>query len=117
MRQWLYRIQALRLDMLVSGGTPQEQAVLAQHFDYLKRLADEGVVLLAGRTLLADYHSFGIVIFRAADEQAALALMRDDPGVRERLFRAELFPWRTALPLAADERAAGERPATPQEDP
>lgn len=117
MKQWLYRIQALRLEMLASGGTQQEQAVLAQHFDYLKRLCDEGVVQLAGRTLLADYHSFGIVIFRAADEEAALEIMRGDPGVRERLFRAELFPWRTALPLPAAEGQAGGRQATTQEEP
>lgn len=115
MKQWLYRIQPLRLEMLVSGGTQEESAVLAQHFDYLKRLSDEGVVQLAGRTLLADYHSFGIVIFQATDEEEALAVMRDDPGVRERLFRAELFPWRTALPLPPDDGGAGERPATTQE--
>lgn len=103
MKHWLYRIQPLRLEMLVSGGTEEEKAVLAQHFDYLQRLTDEGVVQLAGRTVLADYHSFGIVIFLAPDEDAALAIMHNDPGVRERLFRAELFPWRTALPLPADD--------------
>lgn len=98
MKQWLYRLQALRLEMLVTGGTEEERAVLDRHFAYLQRLCDEGIVQLAGRTLLEDYHSFGIVIFRAPDEDAALAVMRNDPGVQERLFRAELFPWRTALP-------------------
>ncbi len=98
MKQWLYRIQPVRLELLVAGGTAEEEATLAQHFSYLQRLTEAGVVQLAGRTLLADYHSFGIVIFHAPDEEAALVIMHNDPGVQERLFRAELFPWRTALP-------------------
>ncbi len=101
MKQWLYRIQPLSLEMLVTGGTAEEKAVLQQHFSYLQRLCDEGVVQLAGRTLLTDYQSFGIVIFQAPDEEAALAVMHDDPGVRQRLFRAELYPWRIALPPPA----------------
>ncbi len=103
MKHWLYRIQPLRLEMLVTGGTAEEKAILEQHFAYLQELCDEGRVQLAGRTLLADYHSFGIVIFQAPDEDAALAIMHKDPGVQQRLFRAELFPWRTALPLPASD--------------
>ncbi len=98
MKQWIYRIQPVRLELLVAGGSAEEEAILAQHFSYLKQLSDAGVVQLAGRTLLADYHSFGLVMFRAEDEAAALAIMHNDPGVKARLFRAELFPWRSALP-------------------
>lgn len=98
MKQWIYRIQPVRLELLVAGSSAGEEAILAQHFAYLKQLSDTNVVQLAGRTLLADYHSFGLVMFRAEDEAAALAIMHNDPGVKARLFRAELFPWRSALP-------------------
>ena len=98
MQQWLYRIRPTRLEMLVSGGTPAERAVLAQHFAWLKQRCEAGVVQLAGRSLTSDEHSFGLVIFQAPDEAAALQVMNDDPAVRAGLFRAELFPWRIALP-------------------
>ena len=103
MKQWIYRIQVVRLELLVAGGTEEEEAVLARHFAYLQGLSDAGVVQLAGRTLTEDYQSFGLVMFRAEDEEAALAIMQGDPGVQARLFRAELYPWRVALPQGGDD--------------
>ena len=63
MDQFLYRIRPNRTAMLSDGGTLDENALVGQHFNYLQRLNAEGVVLLAGRTLTTDEHSFGIVIF------------------------------------------------------
>jgi uncharacterized protein YciI len=83
--------------MLSTGSTPQEETVITEHFSYLQRLTEEGVVLLCGRTMTADYSSFGIVIFRADSEDAAQKIMEDDPAVKQRVVRAELFPFRIAL--------------------
>jgi uncharacterized protein YciI len=77
--------------------TPAEEASVGAHFDYLVRLAREGVVLLAGRTLNEDPTTFGIVIFEADDADAARGIMRDDPAVRDGVFAAELFPYRIAV--------------------
>jgi len=101
MKQWLYRIQPVRRELLTAGGTAGEKATLAQHFAYLQRLTEEGVVQLAGRTLTTDYLSFGLVMFRAPDEAAAMAIMQQDPAVQAGIFRAELFPWRVALSSGA----------------
>jgi uncharacterized protein YciI len=97
MPEYLYRIQPTRLEMLTDGPTPEEAARVSEHFAYLKRLAEEGVVVLAGRTLSADEDNFGIVIFRAADESAARRIMEEDPAVRGGVMRATLFPYRIAL--------------------
>jgi uncharacterized protein YciI len=83
--------------MLSDGPTLEEEAIVSEHFAYLQRLADEGTVILAGRTLNTDDSSFGIVIFKAESEQAAQAVMNDDPAVRRDLMRARLFPYRIAL--------------------
>jgi uncharacterized protein len=69
----------------------------AQHFDYLKNLAEHGVVVLVGRTLNTDPSSFGIIILRADTEAAARGMMDNDPAVRQGVMRAELFPYRIAL--------------------
>jgi uncharacterized protein YciI len=96
MPQFLYRIQPTRPEMLTHGLTPEEEAAVTEHFNYLMRLADAGVMHLFGRTLNTDPSGFGLCIFEAADEPAARAIMEDDPAVRAGVMRAELFPYRIA---------------------
>jgi uncharacterized protein YciI len=96
-KQYLYRIQPTRPEMLASGLTDRESAVMAEHFAYLQRLRADGTLILAGRTLNADADSFGIAILRAVSDEAACAIMRDDPAVRHGVMRATLFPYRVAL--------------------
>jgi uncharacterized protein YciI len=83
--------------MLSEGPTPEEERIVGDHYSYLKKLTDQGVVILAGRTLNTDESSFGIIIFRADSEEAARRIVADDPAVRGGVMRAELFPYRIAL--------------------
>lgn len=99
--QYLYMIQPTRIEMLSDGPTLEEEAIVSQHFAYLRRLTDEGTVILAGRTLNTDDSSFGIVILSAESEQAAHAVMNEDPAVRSGVMRARLFPYRIALMAGA----------------
>jgi uncharacterized protein YciI len=96
MNEYLYLIRPTRLEMLIES-TPEEDPIVGQHFLWLKQLAEQGAVLLAGRTLNTDATTFGIVIFRAESDAAAQELMHDDPAVRQRVMRAELYPYRVAL--------------------
>ena len=100
--EWLYRIQATRVNMLAEGLTPDEQRIVGEHFEYLRSLAARGVLVLAGRTLTDDEHAFGIVIFKAANEAEARAVMTADPAIAKGLMRAELFPYRVALLAGRD---------------
>jgi uncharacterized protein len=97
MPHFLYRIQPTRATMLAEGPTPQEAAIVKEHFDYLQGLVAEGRVFMAGRTLNTDERCFGIVVLAAASEVEAAALMRDDPAVRHGVMNAELFPYRIAV--------------------
>ncbi len=96
-QQYLYLIQPTRMAMLADGPTPQEEETIARHFDYLKALVERGIVILAGRTLNTDESSFGIVIFMAESEEAARAIMSNDPAVEVGVMHAQLFPYRIAL--------------------
>jgi uncharacterized protein YciI len=77
-----------------SDATEVERNLIGEHFEYLKRLRDEGVVVFAGR---AEDASFGIVVYRAPDEHAARRLMQDDPAVRGGVFGAQIHTFRIAL--------------------
>jgi len=94
--QYLYRIRPAREGFLTQS-TPEEDAIVAQHFEYLRSLTEQGVVLLAGRTSTDDAASHGIVVFCADSDVAARTVMNGDPAVAGGVFRAELFPFRIAL--------------------
>lgn len=94
---YAYVIRPTRIQMLSEGPTPKEAATVEAHFKYLQELHGKGVVLMAGRTLLADERVFGIVVFRAADQAAAEALAQADPAVKEGVMWAEVFPFKVAL--------------------
>jgi uncharacterized protein len=103
---YLYRLLAVRPAMLTEGTTDEEADIIRQHFDYLTALAEEGTMLLFGRTANNDYSTMGIAIFKAESEEAARKIMEDDPAVKNRVMRAELYPYRIAgLSIPALEEA------------
>ena len=83
--------------MLSQGPTPEEAAIVSQHFAYLKQLTEQGVGVLAGRTLNTDASSFGIVILPADSEAAARDVMRHDPAVQHGVMQTAFCPHRIAL--------------------
>ncbi len=97
MQQFLYKIQVVRPEMLSEGPTETGTKIVAEHFSYLQDLMEKGIVILVGRTQNTDYSSFGIAIFNAESEEQARRVVQDDPVVKNRVMRAELFPYRFAL--------------------
>ena len=97
LKEYLYRIQPVRPEMLFVGPTPEEQAIVSEHAAYLEGLVMEGVASFVGRTTNTETNSFGIIVFQAASEEEARSLMHDDPAVKKRVMRAELFPFRVVF--------------------
>jgi uncharacterized protein YciI len=97
MPTFLYQLHATRPEMLSIGSTPEEDAIVSEHFDHLKVLTEQGVMLFVGRTLNTDPSCFGIAIFEADSEERARQIMSSDPAVKKGVMRAELFPFRIAL--------------------
>ncbi len=106
MPTYIYRIQAVRPEMLSDGPSDDEARITGEHFEYLRRLMAEGALIMAGRTLNSDYSAFGIAIFSARDDAHMRQLTADDPGVAQKVFRAEWYPFRIAL---HETRNAGEQ--------
>jgi uncharacterized protein len=95
--EFLYRIEPTRIEMVTEGPTPEEREIVSQHFGYLSRLKDEGVVILVGRTQENNEKTFGICVFNADSEDAAKGIMNNDPAVKYGVMRASLHPYRVAL--------------------
>jgi uncharacterized protein YciI len=93
MPEYIYLLHPFR-DGFYEKPTANEEAVMAEHFDHLKQAAAAGTVILAGPCL---DDSFGLVIFRAENEDAAKAFMFNDPSVKKNVMMAELHPMRVSL--------------------
>ena len=97
MPTYMYKIQPVRPEMLSEGPTAAEVRITGEHFEYLRQLVDDGILILAGRTVDTGYSSFGIAIFEARDDAHMRQITAQDPGVAQRIFRAEWYPYRIAL--------------------
>jgi len=93
MSEYLYLIHPYH-DSFFTNPSPEEDALMDAHFQYLNKAAEEGLVLLAGPCL---DETFGLVIFRAENETAAQSFMLNDPSVKANLMMAELHPFRVSL--------------------
>jgi uncharacterized protein len=97
MQEFLYKLQLVRADMLRSGPSEREQAVVGEHFAYLQDLNAKGAIILVGRTLTTDEHTMGLSIFRAESEDAARQIMNNDPAVKKGVMTATLYPFKVVL--------------------
>ena len=94
MPEWIYFIHSIR-DNFAATMTAEEEQVWGVHFERLRRLLDEGVMVLAGPTL--GPINTGIAIFEAPDEDAARRIMDEDPTIAGGYARGELRPFRISL--------------------
>ena len=77
----------------------EDEAITGEHFQRLVKLKNEGVVILAGRTMLdlKDASMMGLVIFYAKDEKEASQFMQDDPAVKNKIMLAKVVPYAVAI--------------------
>lgn len=94
MASWIYFIHPPREDFAATM-TEEESEAWDRHFERLKRLQAEGVLVLAGPTL--GRVNTGLVIFEAPDKEAATKLMEEDPTINGGFARGELRPFKVSL--------------------
>jgi uncharacterized protein YciI len=93
MADWLCIIRPPR-PTFMEDSTPEEDAVMSAHFEYLKGLLAEGRLILAGPSLDPP---FGIIVFEADDEEEARRVIAGDPSVAAGVQTPELHPYRASL--------------------
>lgn len=74
--------------------SPEDEKIINEHFERLKKGLDKGTLILAGPCLDG---AFGIVIFRAKSLTEAETFMNNDPAVKTGVMTAELHPFRVSL--------------------
>ncbi len=95
--QFVYVFDPIRPELVADPDAWSEEDIRIgeAHLAYLKQATQDGVVILAGRSL--DGVGPAVVIFEAEDEAAARQFMQNDPFVAGGLMQASLHPFRAAL--------------------
>ena len=93
MPEYIYLTHPFR-DGFFEQPTSEEDAIMEEHFQYLKKALEAGVIVLAGPCLDA---TFGIIVFHAENDNAAHVFMFNDPSVKQNVMMAELHPMRISL--------------------
>lgn len=92
-KHYLYVTRAAREEMLRHGPSHREAEIIQEHLRYLRDLAREKKLLLAGSTPTRSNAYFGIFILNTDNEDKALEIMLNDPAVREGVLTVELHPF------------------------
>ena len=83
--------------MLVDGPTEEEKRRVGEHFQYLTRLHENGVLAMAGRTQDDGPDTVVIALVRADGPVAAQALLAADPAVANGVFVGMVQPFAFAI--------------------
>lgn len=80
---------------------PAMGEVMGGHFANMRRLAEEGQLVLAGPLSepRSEPDQRGIFVFDVPRVEDALALAASDPAIQAGVLEARAFPWRSATPL------------------
>src|SRR5262249_32973907 len=72
--------------------TPEVQSLLEGHLDHLRKMGASGKLVLAG-PLTDDKELRGILVFKVASADEAIALESEDPAVKAGRLVLEVHPW------------------------
>jgi uncharacterized protein YciI len=94
MGEWVYFLHPPREDFAATM-TDGERAAFRDHAEWLRSLLADGVLILAGPCL--GPANTGILVFEAADEEAARRLVAEEPVSRDGHMRGDLRPFRVGV--------------------
>lgn len=96
-KRYIYVLHVVPRLYAEADWTEADNRAVGDHFVRLQKATEAGQVILAGRTDEPLDHSFGIVIFEAADDSTAAEFARTDPAVVAGAMTVEVHPFALAL--------------------
>jgi uncharacterized protein YciI len=94
-KAFLIRIQPVR-STFIHDATREEGKIMGDHFQYLKKLAAEGKVVLAGPSINGD-KTFGLIVVETSSEAEARSIMENDPSYKAGIQKGEVLPFTISL--------------------
>ncbi|MBN1328307.1 MAG: hypothetical protein JXA54_02425 [Candidatus Heimdallarchaeota archaeon] len=96
LRHFFGMIRPTREDF-ITNMTSEDEKIMADHFEYLKNLLHQGLLVLAG-PVLKEKEPFGILVFECQTLEEAKKLLEADPSVKAGIQQIKLVePFRLSL--------------------
>ena len=67
--------------------TPEEEGIMGEHFEYLKKRVAEKRIVMAGPVWKP---TFGMMILRVDSEEEALGILKEEPSIKKGLHDYEM---------------------------
>ena len=96
-KQFIYVLHLVPKYLDTKIWTEADNKIISEHFDRLKKLLAEGVIIIAGKTENWDEKMFGIVIYYSDSFETAKELAEADPAVKGGLMTVEVYRYKIAL--------------------
>ena len=94
--QYLLRIEVVRSGFTFQNMTEDEGRLLMQHAAYLKTLMDDGKLTFAGQ-VFDPKGLWGVIVVNAPNAASATEILNGDPGMKAKILRGEIIPFRTVF--------------------
>jgi uncharacterized protein YciI len=98
-QHFLIRIWPARGVAFVEQPTEAEGRIMGEHAAYIKRLHEQGKVVLAGPSINGE-KTFGLVVVQASSEAEARTILEGDPSYKSGIMRGEVLPFRMFVPAS-----------------
>lgn len=96
-KEYLYKVHLPKRLHNDKKWTDKDKEIVGLHFAYLQKALKEGKLILAGRTNETKDKTFGIVIYRADNDDEAKLFMQNDPAVKAGVMIASFHKYNVAL--------------------
>lgn len=71
----------------------EQQPALKEHHEYVRKMHIDDLVVMGGEVVEAGRRQLSVMLIRTGSLEEAERLAGQDPGVQQRLVRAEVLPW------------------------
>lgn len=88
-----YIMAFLKSGKVSSGNKAESDSLQMEHLKNIIKLAEEGVLVLAGPFMSNDQDLRGIYVFNVKTVEEARKLTETDPAIRAGILEMELIPW------------------------
>jgi len=97
LKEYIYKLTLIHRLLKTENWTKSDEEITADHFSYLKDLLEKDQLILAGKTAGLDTDTYGLVLFKAANYDEAMKIMKNDPAVQNGIMSGYLQEYSIAL--------------------
>ena len=95
--EYIYKTVPVERLQIEENWTDEDNQFTSDHFQYLLDLKAKGQLVIAGKTDGLDDTTYGIVVFKADNDEEAQSIMENDPAIKNHVMIGTLHKYSVAI--------------------